>query len=90
MARNNDRKYLSDADLLKIYGITHPDENLSGKATQKLILAKMRSQKKYEDYHIIKNKWIRWFLIIAFVIGSALLISYILQSAGNKLSWERV
>lgn len=39
-------KYLSDKELLQIYGITHPEESLATKGGQICALNKMRSPKR--------------------------------------------
>ena len=87
--KKNDR-YLSDKELLMIYGINHPETDLSNKAVQRRVLMEIKYGKLKNYEPIIKNKYIRWLLIIAFIVGTALLISHLFQAAGNKLSWERV
>lgn len=89
MKRND--KYLSDKDLLQIYGITHPNENLGNRFTQQRVLREIKYPKKGEYTPIIKNPYIRWTLIIAICALILWFSVWLFTSYSDGLmSWERV
>ncbi|MBR4623350.1 MAG: hypothetical protein IKO45_04950 [Clostridia bacterium] len=69
-------KYLSDKELLQIYGITHPNESLSTRGEQIKALNKMRSMKKteYDKYYwIVLGTIIGLFLLGVILFGNKLI-----------------
>lgn len=83
-------KYLTDKELLHIYGINHPNVNLGDKTNQRSALIKMKygSDSKYE--HIIKNPYVRWTLIILFVLVASYFGAWLFTEYTDGLfSWQR-
>ncbi len=68
-------KYLSDKELLQIYGIAHPDESLATKGSQIRALNKMR--------RVDKSVYDKTFWIILGVMGLLFAIAMLLL--GDKL-----
>lgn len=64
--RNN--KYLTDKELLQIYGINHPRENLGNRFNQAKALGKMKYGSSSSNEPLIKNKYLGWALAIGFIV----------------------
>lgn len=83
--RNN---FLSDKELLGIYGINNPNKNLGNKYAQ--IKALQDIKLKNSSAHLIKNQYLRWTLCIAFVIIVALFAGWLFtEYSDGLLSWEK-
>lgn len=85
-----DDKFLTERELLQIYGITHPQENMGNKTNQRQALMRMKycGGSNYEP--IIKNKYLRWGLIITFIIIMSLIGAWLFTEFSDGLfSWQR-
>lgn len=85
--KNN--RFLTDRELLQIYGINHPKENLGNEFNQRVALGKMKYSSSNSG-HVINNKYIRWGLAIGIIAIVSVLAVKLFDVAETNYAFQNL